>query len=91
MNNKTFNETVQELKELKTMKAELEKEIEATEKIVKAEMEKQSKEEIFCGSVIIRYKTIESERLDTIAIKKELPEVVKKYTKKQKIKRFTLI
>lgn len=87
---KTFNEKVQELKELKTMLAELEKEIKAAEETVKKEMETQGKEEIICGSVIVRYKTVESNRIDTTAIKKDLPEVAEKYTKKTTAKRFTI-
>lgn len=87
---KTFNETVQELKELKTMLAELEKEVKTAEAKVKAAMEEQGKEEIICGAFIVRYKTVESERIDTTAIKKELPDVVAKYTKKTTTKRFTI-
>lgn len=87
---KTFNEKVQELKELKTMLAELEKEIKATEETIKKEMEVQGKDEIICGSVIVRYKTVESNRIDATAIKKDLPEIAEKYTKKTKTKRFTL-
>lgn len=87
---KTFNETVQELKELKTMLAELEKEIKAAEEAVKKEMEEQGKEEIICGAVIVRYKTVKSSRIDTTAIKNDLPDVAKKYTKKKKTKRLTI-
>lgn len=87
---KTFNETVQELKELKTMLAELEKEVKTAEAKVKAAMEEQGKEEIICGAFIVRYKTVESERIDTTAIKKELPDVAAKYTKKTTTKRFTI-
>ena len=87
---KTFNEKVQNLKELKTMLAELQAEITSVEDEIKEEMQKQGKEEIICGAFIIRYKTVESNRIDTTAIKKDLPEVAEKYTKKTTSKRFTI-
>lgn len=87
---KTFNEKVQNLKELKTMLAELQAEITNAEDEIKKAMQEQGKEEIICGAFVIRYKTVESNRIDTTAIKKELPEVAEKYTKKTVAKRFTI-
>lgn len=54
-------------------------------------MTEQGKEEIICDAFIIRYKTVESERVDTTALKKEEPEVAKRYTKKTTSKRFTIV
>lgn len=88
---KTFNEKVKELKELKTMLAELQAEITVAEDEIKKEMQEQGKDEIICGAFVVRYKTVESNHIDTTAIKKELPKVAEKYTKKTKAKRFTIV
>lgn len=88
---KTFNEKIQELKELETMLAELQAEITTIKDDVKKEMQEQGKEEIICGAFVVRYKTVESSRIDTTAIKKDLPEVAEKYTKKTTTKRFTIM
>lgn len=88
---KTFNEKIQELKELETMFAELQAEITTIKDDVKKEMQEQGKEEIICGAFVVRYKTVESSRIDTTAIKKDLPEVAEKYTKKTTTKRFTIM
>lgn len=86
----TLNEKVAELKSLQVMLKELQAEISTAEDEIKKEMTKQGKEELVCGSFIVRYKTVESNRLDTTAIKKELPEVAERFTKKTKSKRFTI-
>lgn len=88
---KTFNERVAELKELKVMLAELESEVKRFENEIKAEMEAEGKEEIICGKFIVRYKEIKSNRVDTTALKKELPEIAEKFTKTTTAKRFTIV
>lgn len=87
---KTFNQKVEELKQLKTMLAELQNEITTAEDEIKKEMTAQGKEEIITDTFIVRYKTVSNNRIDTTAIKKELPEVAEKYTKQTTAKRFTI-
>lgn len=88
---KTFNQKVEELKQLKTMLAELQNEIATAEDEIKKEMTEQGKDEIITDTFIVRYKTVSSNRIDTTAIKKDLPEVAKKYTKQTTSKRFTIV
>lgn len=88
---KTFNQKVEELKQLKTMLAELQNEIATAEDEIKKEMTEQGKEEIITDTFIVRYKTVSSNRLDTMAIKKDLPKVAEKYTKQTTAKRFTIV
>lgn len=88
---KTFNQKVEELKQLKTMLAELQNEIATAEDEIKKEMTAQGKEEIITDTFIVRYKTVSSNRIDTVAIKKDLPKVAEKYTKQTIAKRFTIV
>lgn len=88
---RTFNQKVEELKQLKTMLAELQNEITTAEDEIKKEMTEQGKEEIITDTFIVRYKTVSSNRIDTTAIKKDLPKVAEKYTKQTTAKRFTIV
>lgn len=88
---KTFNEKVQELKELKTMLTELQAEITAAEDSIKKEMQEQGKDEIICGAFIVRYKTVQSSRIDTQKLKHDHPDIAKECTTKTTSKRFTIV
>lgn len=88
---KTFNQKVEELKQLKTMLAELQSEITNAEDEIKKEMTEQGKEEVITDKFIVRFKTVTSDRIDTTTLKKELPRIAEKYTKKTKSKRFTIV
>lgn len=57
---------------------------------IKAEMLAQDTEELECGRFIIRYTSILSNRFDTTAFKKVMPDVYKAYTKQVPSKRFTI-
>ena len=75
-----------ELKELQRMQEELAEEITATQDAIKAAMG--DREEITAGAFKITWKPVTSSRLDTMAIKKELPELAERFTKTTTTRRF---
>ena len=57
---------------------------------IKAEMEARELEEMIAGQYIIRYTSVLSNRFDTTAFKKVMPEIYKAYTKQVSSRRFTI-
>lgn len=90
MSTNELTSKVKELKELKTMADELAAEIEAIENELKAEMTARDTEEMIVDIFKVRYTTVTSSRIDTTAIKKELPEIAERYTKKTTSRRFSV-
>ena len=77
-----------ELKELKTMKEELENEIAAIEDALKAAMGEQ--EEMFCGEYKLTYQTVSTSRFDSTRFKKEHADLAAAYTKSTTYRRFSV-
>ena len=57
---------------------------------IKAEMDARELEEMIAGQYIIRYTAVLSNRFDTTAFKKVMPEIYKEYTKQVSSRRFTI-
>lgn len=57
---------------------------------IKAEMEARELDEMIAGQYIIRYTAVLSNRFDTTAFKKVMPEIYKAYTKQVSSRRFTI-
>ena len=57
---------------------------------IKAEMEAHDLEEMVAGQYIIRYTAVLSNRFDSTAFKKVMPEIYKAYTKQVSSRRFTI-
>lgn len=57
---------------------------------IKAEMDARELEEMIAGQYIIRYTAVLSNRFDTTAFKKVMPEIYKAYTKQFSSRRFTI-
>jgi predicted phage-related endonuclease len=79
---------VRELKELKLMADELSNEITAIEDAIKAEMTAQDTTELIVDVFKIRWTPVVSSRLDTTALKKELPDIAARFTKTIESRRF---
>ena len=79
---------VQELMELRRMSEELQSEIEALQEAVKNFMG--SEETMIAGAFKVSYKSVTSSRLDTSALKHDLPNVAALYTKQITTRRFTV-
>lgn len=57
---------------------------------IKAEMDAKELEEMIAGQYIVRYTAVLSNRFDTTAFKKVMPEIYKAYTKQVSSRRFTI-
>ena len=65
-------------------------EAEAIRDSIKAEMMEREVEELTAGQYIIRWTSVLSQRFDTTAFKKVMPEVYKAYTKQVTSRRFSI-
>ncbi len=81
---------VKKLQELKDFEAEVKAEITALENVIKAEMQEKETEELTVGQYIIRWATVLTNRFDTTAFKKVMPDVYKSYMKQITSRRFTI-
>lgn len=90
MSNVEIVSKIKELKELEELKAELETELEALKDEIKAEMLKQNTEELTAGQYIVRWTNVLSNRFDSTAFKKVMPDVYKAYTKQVTSRKFSI-
>lgn len=79
---------IRDLQELKRMREELETEITAIEDEIKAAMGKM--EAVTVGAYKVTWKPVESSRIDTAALKKELPDIAARFTKTITARRFCI-
>ena len=86
MSNPNMEAKVKELMELKRMKEELEVEIAAVEDEIKSVMG--NEETLIAGAFKIDWKTVVSSRIDTVALKKALPEIAERFMKQTTTRRF---
>lgn len=87
------NELVKKIEELKEWEALLEEAQTAAEAIkdeIKAEMIAQETEELDCGSYIVRWTSVLSNRFDSTSFKKVYADLYKEYTKQVTSKRFSI-
>jgi len=90
MSNNIILAKIEELKDLEAMQSELSTLIDNIKDELKAEMTERQTEELEAGQYIIRWTTILSNRFDSTAFKKVMPDVYKAYTKQVSSKRFTI-
>ena len=81
---------IEELTEWEAVMEEAKAEAEAIRDSIKAEMLAQGTEELTAGQYIIRWTSIISNRFDTTAFKKVMPDGYKAYTKAVSSRRFTI-
>lgn len=81
---------IKELRELRRMADELAGEIEAIQDEIKAHMTAQDADTLTGSDWKITWKAVTSNRLDTTALKKALPDVAAQYTKTTTARRFVL-
>ena len=79
---------VQELMELRRMSEELQAEINVLQEAVKSFMG--SEETMIAGAFKVSYKSVTSSRLDSTALKRDMPNVAALYTRKTTTRRFTI-
>ena len=81
---------VEKLKELEELLEEVKTVAESVRDEIKQEMLTQDTEELEAGQYIIRWTSVLTNRFDTTAFKKVLPDVYKAYTKQITSRRFTI-
>lgn len=79
---------VQELMELRRMSEELQTEIDVLSEDIKNYMG--NEETMIAGAFKVSYKNVTSSRLDSTALKRELPDVAARYMKQTTTRRFTV-
>lgn len=78
------------LKDLETLIEEAKAEAEALRDEIKAEMLSRDTEEMEAGQYIVRWTSVLTQRFDTTAFKKVMPDVYKAYTKQVSSRRFSI-
>ena len=81
---------IEALRDLEALIEEAKAEAESLRDEIKAEMLNRDTEELNAGQYIVRYTTVLSNRFDSTAFKKVMPEVYKAYTKQTTSRRFSI-
>ncbi|MBR3792118.1 MAG: hypothetical protein IKK18_05405 [Clostridia bacterium] len=81
---------IEALKELEALIEEAKAEAETLRDEIKAEMLSRDTEELEAGQYIIRWTSVLSQRFDSTAFKKVMPDVYKAYIKQVSSKRFSI-
>ena len=81
---------IESLRILEELIEETKVEAEALRDAIKQEMLSRDVDTLEVGQYIVRYTAVLSQRLDTTALKRALPEICKAYTKQISSRRFTI-
>lgn len=81
---------IKELRELRRMAEELQTEIDGITDIIKAEMTARNVDTLTGVDWKATWKEVTSNRLDSTALKKELPDIAARFMKSSTSRRFTL-
>jgi predicted phage-related endonuclease len=81
---------IKELRELRRMAEELNAEIETIQDAIKAEMTAQGVDTLTGSDWKCSWKVVVSNRLDSTALKKELPDIAARFMKETTSRRFTV-
>ena len=81
---------IEALRSLEELIEEAKAEAESLRDEIKSEMLNRDTEELSAGQYIVRWTSVLSQRFDTTAFKKVMPDVYKAYTKQVSSRRFTI-
>ena len=81
---------IEALKELEALIEEAKAEAETLRDEIKAEMLNRNTEEMEAGQYIVRWPSVLSQRFDSTAFKKVMPDVYKSFTKQTASRRFSI-
>ena len=81
---------IEALRDLEELIEEAKAEAETLRDEIKTEMLNRDTEELTAGQYIVRYTTVLSNRFDSTAFKKIMPEIYKAYTKQVSSRRFSI-
>lgn len=90
MSTNELTSKIRELKELKAMAEEIAAEITTIEDEIKAEMTARETEEMMIDVYKIRWTRVKSNRFDSTAFKKAMPELAEKFTRSTETRRFSI-
>ena len=82
---------IEALKELEALIEEAKAEAEALRDEIKAEMLNRNTEEMEAGQYIVRWTPVLSQRFDSTAFKKVMPDIYKSFTKQVSSRRFSIV
>ena len=88
--NRQIDNRCKKLADIENQIKELQAAADAIKNEIKADMDADSLEEIDTGKYKVRYKLVESMRLDSKALKNDLPDVYSMYSRVSTCKRFTV-
>jgi len=88
---KTLLENVRQLKELTAFIKELEQEAEIHRQAIIDEMTAQHTDSLQIDVFTVKWTPYSSSRVDTTALKRELPEVAERFTKITETRRFAIV
>ena len=78
------------LNKYEAMMEEMKFQADAIRNEIKAEMDASDLEEMIAGQYIVRYTSVLSNRFDSTAFKRVMPEIYKAYTKQVSSRRFSI-
>ena len=81
---------IERLREWEALIAEAQAEAETIKDEIKREMNARNTEELTSGKFIVRWTSVLTQRFDSTAFKKALPDVYKAFTKQTASRRFTI-
>ena len=81
---------IEALKDLESLIEEAKAEAETLRDEIKTEMLNRDTEELEAGQYIVRWTSVLTQRFDTTAFKKVMPDVYKEYTKQVSSRRFSI-
>ena len=90
MSTKEITSKIEALKDLESLIEEAKAEAEALRDEIKTEMLNRDTEVLEAGQYIVRWTSVLTQRFDTTAFKKVMPEVYKEYTKQVSSRRFSI-
>lgn len=91
MTDRRIERRIAKIKEIESTIAELEKEADAIRDELKKDLEERGLEEIAVRNYVVRWRTIQTNRLDGKALQKALPEIYKQFLKPCTSRRFTIV
>ena len=86
MSNPNLEPKIKELMELKRLREEVDAEITGIEDEIKPAMG--NEETLIAGAYKINWKTVITSRIDTVALRKALPEIAERFMKQTTTRRF---
>ncbi|MBQ9662140.1 MAG: hypothetical protein IJV40_03175 [Oscillospiraceae bacterium] len=90
MSEKNLVSVIESLKEWEALAEEAAAMVDSLKDQIKAEMTARNVEELEAGQYIARFTTVLSNRFDSTAFKKVMPDVYKAYTKQVSSRRFSI-